>query len=331
MATVEKRGPYQYRAKVRKKGFATKTKTFTTRKTAEEWARKTESEMERGIFVCTREAENTTMGEALERYADEISPEKRGAGQERLRIASWRRHPLAQQSLASVRGADLAKYRDGRLAAGKSSNTVRLELAIISHLFSIARKEWGMESLANPVQAIRLPRASKARDRRLRGDEEQRLLKACRKSRSTQLEKIVVAAIETGMRVGELLALEWENVDLRNRVAHLPETKNGSSRDVPLSTRAVDVLRSLPRNIKEGRVFFEWKRADSIGNLWRRALRRADIEGLRFHDLRHEATSRFFEKGLNIMEVAAITGHKNLGMLKRYTHLKAQDLAAKLG
>lgn len=331
MATVEKRGPYQYRAKVRKKGFSSKTKTFSTRKNAEEWARKTESEMERGVFVCTREAENTTLGEALARYAVEISADKKGAAQERLRIEAWLRHPLAQQSLASIRGAELAKYRDGRLADGKSSNTVRLELAIISHLFSIARKEWGMESLANPVQSIRLPRTSKARDRRLRGNEEERLLDACRKSRSAQLEKIAVVAIETGMRLGELLSLEWENIDLRNRVAHLPETKNGSPRDVPLSTRAVEVLRLLPRNIKDGRVFFEWKRADSIGNLWRRALKRADIEGLRFHDLRHEATSRFFEKDLNIMEVAAITGHKNLGMLKRYTHLKAKDLAIKLG
>lgn len=331
MATVEKRGSYQYRAKVRKKGFSSKTKTFSNRKNAEEWARKTESEMERGVFVCSREAESTTLAESLDRYEVEVSADKKGAAQERLRIKAWQSHPLARQSLASIRGADLAKYRDKRLAAGKSPNTVRLELAIISHLFSIARKEWGMESLANPVQAIRLPRTSKARDRRLLGDEESRLLEACRKSRSVQLEKITIAAIETGMRLGELLSLEWKHIDLENRVAHLPDTKNGSPRDVPLSTRVLGILKSMPRKIREGRVFFEWKRADSIGNLWRRALRRADIDDLRFHDLRHEATSRFFEKGLNIMEAAAITGHKDLGMLKRYTHLKAQDLAIKLG
>lgn len=331
MASIDKRGPYQWRARVIKKGFPPQTKTFTSRETAEAWARKTESEMERGAFVCAREAEGTTLGEALGRYAREVSPEKKGRAQELQRIAVWQQHSLSQRSLASLRGADFARYRDERTDKGKSSNTIRLELAIISHLYTIARKEWGMESLANPVQAIRLPKASRARDRRLRGDEEKRLLEACRKSRSAQLEKITIVAIETGMRLGELLSLVWEHVDLKNQIVYLPETKNGNSRDVPLSTRAVEVLRLLPRNIKNDRVFYEWRRADSIGNLWRRALKRADIDGLRFHDLRHEATSRFFEKGLNMMEVAAITGHKTLTMLQRYTHLRAEDLAAKLG
>jgi integrase len=130
------------------------------------------------------------------------------------------------------------------------------------------------------------------------------------------------------MRRGELLRLSWEDIDLDLRVAHLNMTKNGSSRNVPLSSEAITLLRSLPHDIS-GYVFpitFS-----SLRGLWNRVRRRAGISGLNFQDLRHEATSRFFEKGLNVMEVATITGHKDLRMLQRYTHLRAEDLAKKLG
>lgn len=332
MATFEKRGPGQWRAKVRRKGFRVQTDTFETRKKAEEWASKIESEMAQGLFVCSKEAQRTTLGEALERYAKEVSTAKKSVDMELCRIRKWLSHPLALRSLASLRGMDFAKYRDERLAAGKAANTVRLELAIVSHLFTIAKKEWGMESLANPVQAIRLPAPGRARSRRLVGDEEERLLAACDTSRSSALKDLVVLALETAMRQGELLSLRWSNVDLQGTAAHLPETKNGESRDVPLSTRAIEVLRRRPRSLKDNRVFFEWKAASGLKHTWSRAVQRAGIDDLHFHDLRHEATSRLFEKpGFGIMEVAAITGHKTLTMLKRYTHLRVEDLAAKLG
>ena len=130
------------------------------------------------------------------------------------------------------------------------------------------------------------------------------------------------------MRRGELLGLEWAEIDLVNRTAHLPVTKNGTDRTVPLSTTAVETLESLPRDIT-GKVFPISK--TSLIGLWRSACKRAEIEDLHFHDLRHEATSRFFEKGLNVIEVAAITGHKDVRMPQRYTHLRAEDLAKKLG
>ena len=131
------------------------------------------------------------------------------------------------------------------------------------------------------------------------------------------------------MRQGELVSLRWEHIDLNRRTVHLPDTKNGESRTVPLSTAAVKILRSLPRNI-QGKVF-PGVTTEAVKRAYARAVRRTAIEDLRFHDLRHEATSRLFEKGLNIMEVASITGHKDLRMLRRYTHLKAEDLARKLG
>ena len=130
------------------------------------------------------------------------------------------------------------------------------------------------------------------------------------------------------MRRGELLNLTWEHVDLDLRVAHLNMTKNEPKRDVPLSSEAINLLRSLPHDIS-GKVFP--LTAAALRGLWNRACRRKGITDLHFHDLRHEAPSRFFEKGLNVMEVATITGHKDLRMLQRYTHLRAEDLAKKLG
>ena len=131
------------------------------------------------------------------------------------------------------------------------------------------------------------------------------------------------------MRQGEPVSLRWEHIDLKRRITHLPDTKNGESRTVALSTAAVRVLRALPRSL-HGQVF-PGLTTEAIKRSYIRAVRRAGIENLRFHDLRHEATTRLFEKGLNIMEVASITGHKGLRMLRRYTHLKAEDLALKLG
>jgi len=325
MASIRKRGPYQWEARIRRKGWPLQCKTFETKRDAEGWANEIESEMGRGVFTCRKEAESTTLGEALDRYAREISMHKKGSVQEQPRIKRWKRHPLSKAFLATIRGADIAKYRDERLNEGKSTNTVRLELAIISHLFNIARKEWGMESLTNPVQNTRLPKGSASRERRLTVNEEDRLLSACGESKSLGLKDIFVLSLETAMRLGELLALQWQNIDLNRRIARLPDTKNGEAREVPLSSTALKVLQMRIRSISSDRVFPGFKCT------WRRAVQRAGIENFRFHDLRHEATSRLFERGLNIMQVAAITGHKDLKMLKRYTHLRADDLAKLLG
>lgn len=315
-------------AKIRRKGYPPQSRTFNTKAEAEKWARAVEHEMDRGIFADRREAERTTLAEALDRYEREVTPRKKGAKQERLRIAQWRRDTLAKYSLANIRGADLAAWRDRRLNAGTSPTTVRNDLALISHLFNTAIKEWGLESLSNPIDKIKMPAAARARDRRLVGEEDARLLEACNTSSCPWLAPITILAVETAMRQGEMLALTWDNVDLTRRVARLLDTKNGERRDVPLSTTAIAVLTALPRAI-DGRVFPISQ--DNLEGYWRRATKAAEIADLRFHDLRHEAASRLFEKGLNPMEVAAITGHKTLQMLKRYTHLRAEDLASRLG
>ncbi len=325
MATFQKRNG-TWRALIRRKGYPPISRTFDKKADAITWAGETEGKIKRGKFVDMSEAERTTLYDALERYLNEVTVTKKSAATETNTLKRLQRHPLALRSLASLGSADIAKYRDERLTQ-VSPSTTRLDLALLSHLFTIAIKEWGLP-LENPVRNIRLPKLPQGRDRRLKKGEEAKLLAACKDSRSPWLEPTVHLAIETAMRLGEILSLTWDNVDLSGAIATLPDTKNGEARAVPLSTNAIAVLKKLPRSL-DGQVIPLQK--SSIEHAFRAACERAEIEGLRFHDLRHEATSRLFEKGFNPMEAATVTGHKTLQMLKRHTHLRAEDLVKRLG
>ena len=231
---------------------------------------------------------------------------------------------------------------------GKASATVLKERSL-SHVIDTAVMEWGLPLTSNPVKFVRRPSSGRGRERRLTAAEEAALLEARRASDAPMLAPIFLLALETAMRLGELLSLDWHRIDLERQVAILADTKTGDSRQVPLSSRALAALRDLPRHITDSRAFWRWSRRDSFENAWRRAVANARDrymdrclrEGLapdttflcdlRFHDTRHEATSRLFERGFGLMEVASITGHKTLQMLKRYTHLRAEALVARLG
>ena len=314
-----------WEASIEKKGFPRISRTFDTKSEAEIWAATVESEIGRGVFLSRKEAESTTLSESLDRYEREISSSKKGHRREKTRISVWKTHPLAKRFLASIRGSDMASYRDERIKAGYSANTIRLELAIISHLFEIARKEWGMEGLHNPVKAIRMPSPPAGRERRLQSGELEKLLE----SLSEEMGQVVRFALETAMRRGEIAGMTWEMVDLKKRIVMLPETKNGQKRIVPLSSVAVTILKErLNTRRIDGKV---WDIGlDAISQDFAKACRETGISGLHFHDLRHEATSRLFEKGFDTMEVRTITGHKTLQMLARYTHLRAEDLAERM-
>jgi integrase len=324
MASFEKRSG-NWRAIVQREGHGRITRTFDTKAQAEAWAATIESEIARGLFVSQTQAENTTLDDLLNRYEREIVSTKKGAQIERYRLNRFRESPLARRSVASIRGADLAIWRDHRLKE-VSPATVGREMNILGHVFETARKEWGI-AIANPIRDIRRPPAPNARTRRLVDDEPAHLLMAAA-TYGGEIGPLITWAIETAMRRGEIAAMRWEHVDRKARVLLIPETKNGTPRRVPLSTTALAVLDALPRRI-DGQVW--GMRADSISQAFERVCEAAGIEGLTFHDLRHEATSRLFEKGLHPMQVAAITGHKTLQMLKRYTHLRAEDLVGMLG
>lgn len=342
MATIRKRGELQWQAIVKRKGFPNQSKTWNTRKEAEAWARQIESEMDRGVFVSRAEAEKTTLAELIARYREEELPKKRGNGFGPALNALD--SALGKYSLAGLSSKLIADYRQKRLKTYKdkartktySPDTVRKEINLLSRIIDLAGMEWGITLPANPCKMVSRPPTGKARDRRLRKGELARIMAES----DPHMAAITEFAIETAARLGELLSVKWADVDLKKRVMIVRGiddrgTKNDDAfRAVPLSSRAVEILKdlkTLPRSI-DGRVFYWWKGSDSFNKTWHRVCKRARVEGLRFHDLRHEAISRLFEKGVfDSMEVASITGHKTLQMLKRYTHLRAEDLAKKLG
>ncbi len=269
-----------------------------------------------------REARTFTVRQALERYEKEITPTKKGASVELTRIGKAKKAALASKSLYMVTPKDVLSFMD---EIGSSDNNKRKYASLISHLYRIAVKRWSM-AVENPVSGkIEMPSNGKPRDRRLNGNEAELLLK----NLSGEAKTIFELAVETTMRRGEILSLEWQNIDLQNRTAILSDTKNGESRAVPLSSTAIKALKSLTRGIGKGKVFTITR--SQLRDAWEAARTAAGIPDLRFHDLRHEGTSRLFEKGLNVMEAATVTGHKTLSMLKRYTHLNPTDIAKKLG
>lgn len=337
MASIRQRGA-KWQARVIRKGKPTTEKTFHTKADAEKWARQIESEMDRGLYVDRSEAERTLFREVVERYQEEVLPKKRGKEAEGLRLDALKHSALAPLSMSALTSKAIAAWRDTRLKK-VSGSTVNRELNIISAVVSVAIREWGIALPVNPVTLIKRPQSNRARDRRLDPDEERRLLDELTvKERAVDgrftgaqniwMKPLVQFALETAMRRGELLALTWEDVNLGRRIAHLPITKNGEARTVPLSSAAVGVLEALPKSIS-GRVFP--CTADAVKKAFTRACERAGIAGVVFHTLRHEATSRLAEKLPNVIELAAVTGHKDLRMLQRYYHPRAEDLAQKLG
>lgn len=275
-----------------------------------------------------------TVSQALRRYLQSVSILKKGYPQERYRIEQINRSFLGRKQVKNVTSVDIATYRDQRLAqinprTGKplAAATVRLELSLLSHFFDVARIEWGYCE-SNPVANVRKPKVPPGRDRRLTAREERKILRYAHAHQNPDLYSIISLALETAMRQSEILNLRWEFVNLKTRIAHLPETKNGTKRDIPLSLKARDAFIRI--GVKPSGMVFGYT-SNGIKSTWRFMMIKLGIENLHFHDLRHEAVSRLFELGtLDMMEVAAISGHKSLAMLKRYTHLKAQRLVRKL-
>ena len=331
MASVRKHGD-KWQARVQRKGQSSLAKSFNNKADALKWARNVESQLDLGTL-----SPKQTMPRLMpivDRYVEEVTPTKKGESQERYRAKQFRKTKLADMNIDKITGAVVAQYRDERLKQ-VSANTVRLELAFLSVVFEQCRKEWGL-AVSNPIRQIRMPKPGNPRQRRLEAGEEEALLQACRESGANYLQTFVILAIETGMRFGELASVTWGNVHLDKRTIYLPDTKNGSPRTVPLSTRALSALQTQPRSI-DGRLFLA--KSGSIRSAFLIALTKAQatqpysknfLRELRFHDLRHEAVTRLFEKGLNPIEVGMVSGHKTLSMLQRYTHLRSEELVDKL-
>lgn len=362
MASFEKRGDYQWRAKVRRLGQTELSKTFDTKVDAEHWAREVERKIKRGeIDDLDPTTQKITVAEAAKSYRAKVLPtlarQGKGTGDVHLRRIE---DQFGSLFVAALRAPAINAWASD-LATGDDklgAQSVIHHLNTFSGLIRHAQTALGVHIPAgNPIKLVTRPATAAARDRVLRDGEFDLLIRAARDpgdgpgmQAGSMLEPIIRLALATSMRQGELLALRRDWINLRTRVIQLPAdaTKNGESRTVALSSDAAAVLESLPLHIS-GRVFGCWKDASSFSKPWQRLLRRAKriyaddckengikqdprmLEDLRFHDLRHHATTELFSKGLNPFEVASMTGHKSMQMLRRYTHVDAAKLAQKLG
>ncbi len=341
MAALIKTPAGTWKAIIRKRGWPATIKTFRTKRDAQDWARRTEDEMVRGVYIVRADAERMTLEAALKRYMEEVAVTKKASTilSERNRARRLTK-ALGSYSLAAITPSLVADFRDRRIAEGRANDTVRLELAMLSHLYTTAIKEWRLGLIYNPVTNIRKPTPGVGRNRRLTAAEEQRLIEACTRYSNPMLGWLARIAIHTGMRAGEIRSLRHGQVDIERRLVTLTDTKNGSARTVPLTRAAVKVfqeaLNNPTRPADYDLIFFGEpgrdgkRRPYEFHPAWQQILKDNGISGLRFHDLRHEAVSRLVEAGLDDQEVAAISGHKSMQMLRRYTHLRAEDLVAKL-
>ena len=325
MATVVKRRN-KWQAQIRKKGSPSLSKTFHKRADAYRWARVTEIEDEARDYRSEREMlSEIKLGDLIKRYLAEIVPHKKGRDVERFILCALGRNAISGITLANLRTQAFAAYRDERLRIVATS-TVKRELVLLQHILKVAKTEWGMPLLVNPIEQLQKPPSGKPRKRRLNPGDYEALLNASRQSKAWHIWPLIELAIETGMRRGELLKATWDDLDLQGRKLTLRDTKNGDDRTIPLTRKAVDILGSLPRTSE--RIFPVTPVA--VRQAWERLRNRAGLRDLNFHDLRHEAISRFFEMGLSVPEVALISGHKDYRMLARYTHLRADDVVGKL-
>jgi len=367
MGTITRRGDLQWQAKVRRKGYPMQSRTFMYREDAEKWARALERELETSGFIDRREAEKNSLREMLERYRKEVTPSKKSAEIESILIGVILKDAvLPDLKMSAITSAAVAAWRDRRLKQ-VTGGSVNREIDVLSAALNHARREWEMH-VENPIPYVKRPPKSRARERRFSVEEEKYLFEALsggvrqangtfsKGARNPWLAPLVKLALETAMRRGELLALQWEHVDLTRRTAHLPDTKNGDSRTVPLSLKAIEIFKVLKHAKSEGEdvgnepetgAVFPTS-AMALRKGFTRSLERARekyiedcvlarrkpvagfLEDVHFHDTRHEAASRLAEKLSNVLELSAVTGHKDLRMLKRYYHPRAEDLAKKL-
>jgi integrase len=342
MGTLQKRPNGAFTAKIRRKGFPTLSYTFSTQSEAGAWMAEQEAAITARV-TAARAIEDQkriaaecapryrVFGDLMLRYLETVTPTKRAADEEAMRLRGLFKHSIASCPLQGLTVRRVAEWRDERMQK-VSGSTVNRDMNLLGHVIETARSEWEIDFEVNPFQRVRRPREAPPRERRLTKAEESALMTACDATQNPYVRPIIILALETAMRRSEIVGLEWERVYLEEPSVHLTQTKTGRPRGVALSRRAVATLAAL-RPVCGGELkgsVFPGLTANALKLAFRRAVERAGIKDFRFHDLRHEATSRLCEKRLTVMEVASITGHQDVRMLRRYIHLQVSDLARKL-
>jgi integrase len=318
MASIRKRNQL-WQVQVRRKGTGSVSKSFHKKSDALTWAITQEALMQTGDWK-PKMAENLTVAHLIKSYLEKVTPHKKGAAPETRRLTRL----LAEKSLMALlldeaKPHHFASFRDRRIKDGRRA--CQYDLVLLRAAWNTARIEWGWALADNPLSLIRFPKNNPPRERRLRTGEYEKLLLASANTRAWYLWPIIEIAVETCMRRGEILGLTWANINMETNTAFLPNTKNGKSRRVPLSSKAREVLQKLP--ITNDKVFPITDVA--FRQAWDRLRQRSGVIDLTFHDLRHEGISRLFERGLSIPQVMAVSGHQTASQLFRYVQLSDID------
>ena len=337
MASIQKRNG-SYRARIKHAGKVVQSKTFGSRLEAVQWAKQTEAQLRLGLYVepgtLQKPSHEVLFEQAATHYMKTHSIHKKIVRSETYRLKVL----IKRWGLLRVEQVDklaVLTLRDDLLKLGRSGETINHYFNTISKLFQMLEGDWDLP-IPNPIKGIKRMPAQQGRTKRVNVKMEEQLLVSCQELSMPLLSYIIQFAIQTGMRRGELMGLQWADIDLPNRRAYLHTTKNGEPRQVPLTMHAVGILEALPRD--ESAVFpislnvlrNQFERVRDYAKVHWSGAGANPIEGLRFHDLRHEALSRLSDAGLNVIELSHISGHRTLGMLKRYTHPSHEAIFMKL-
>ncbi len=325
MASMRRRKD-RWQVQVRRKGSPQISRTFSLRADAQAWAREIELTIDRhGLPIPKRQLQSITLADLLRRYLAEVTPRKKSQVKETYRINRLLKSDLAALSLAHLGRHHIANFRDARLE-DTGTQAVRHDLNLLSNLFSVAVRDWGLNLPGNPLSHLEKPPISKPRERRLSHDEHQRLLQAAAQIAPDYLPDLISWLIETSMRKGEALRITRADFDPEKQTILIREAKNGFSRRFPIGSLASKIFNA--RCPREGYLF--QVQECLLRSHWHRATKRAGVSDLHMHDLRHEGISRLFEKGLSVPEVASISGHRDIRQLARYAHANMQLVHAKL-
>lgn len=335
----DKEGKTHFHVQVRIKGHPPQYASFKRETDAKRWIQNTESAIREGRHFKTTEAKKHTLGELIDRYIQSVLPNKKKSEQKQTAQLTWWKKQIGSYLLSDVTPSLIAEQRDKLLRETtqrkkqRSPSTVVRYMAALSHAFTVAVMEWGwLED--SPIRKVVKPREPRGRVRFLDDDERERLLQECQKSLNPYLYTIVVLALSTGMRQAEILNLTWADIDLNKERIILLETKNGEIRQVSISGHALELIKSLDLNRKlHTTLLFPGKfpkQHVQIRSAWETAVRKARIENLRFHDLRHSCASYLAMNGASLAEIAEVLGHKTLAMVKRYAHISETHTAGVL-
>ncbi len=324
MASIRKRNG-KYQAQVRRTGYKTLSRTFTHRKDAQEWANETELKADRrGMPENLKVLERMTLADMLIKYRDTVVVHKRGHKNETIIVNAFLRQSMCNKPLSDITSEDFERYKVRRLKSVLGS-TINREFNIIKHAYNTAINVWELPINKNPLLCVSKALTPSSRAKRVSIEESQNILSHANSIKNPYISLIIQFALETGMRRSEILGVRMEHVDIKNRTLLIPDTKNGHERVIPLTLKALEVIKAS--KVKNGLVFPVHNKA--LGYHWDRICNALNLNDLHFHDLRHEAISRFFEMGLNVPEVALISGHRDFRMLFRYTHMKPESILNK--